>query len=304
MSRRTLSLPRPWFVALGLSVAVHALTLGVLCWVSRGDPAPMRQVFVGSIVLLDGPTRPGPQPPPVAPGESASGDAEEQEGHPGVFPVLADPVEPGPPVPAPVQGGSAAATTGNTREGPGAAGGGQGAGGSGTASFFGVPVQGQRIVYLIDRSSSMGLSGCLRAAKGELLACLRQLPASSRFQVLLYNEAAVPLLGRPGEFLTPGDETLSRVTAALDGVRALAGTDYRQPLRQALDLQADVLFLVTDADGLTPELVRSLTGLNGGRSVIHTLELTTHRGRSGGGPLELLARQNGGTYHAVLVSDE
>jgi hypothetical protein len=300
MSRRTLSLPRPWLVALGLSVAAHALTLAALCWVARGEPAGGRQVFVGSIVLLD-----GSGSPPVAPDDSPAGDAEEPGGTPWTFPVRASvppaPTEPGPGDATPALPGGQA---GQTAAGPGPSGGGQGPGGGGTASFFGVTVRGQRVVYLIDRSSSMGLSGCLNAAKAELRACLGRLPASARFQVLLYNEAASPLLGRAGEFLAPDDETLSTVTAALDGVGALAGTDYRQPLRQALDLAPDVLFLVTDADGLTPELVRSLTHYNGGRSVIHALELTTSRAPHPGGALEMLARENGGTYLAVRVSDE
>src|SRR5207302_4579733 len=54
-------------------------------------------------------------------------------------------------------------------------------------TFFGVPVQARSIVFVIDRSISMGLSGGLEAAKRELLASLEGLPAATRFQLVFYN---------------------------------------------------------------------------------------------------------------------
>jgi hypothetical protein len=159
--------------------------------------------------------------------------------------------------------------------------------------------QGQRIVYVIDRSSSMGEHGALDAACRELLASLAHLPATARFQVVLYNRGASPLLldGRT-DLAAPGADSLRQVEAALAALRPAGSTNHLEALKTALTLLPDVLFLVTDADDLTQKEVREVTAMNQGRAVIHAVELTT-RPEQGDGPLALLARGNGGTYRAV-----
>ena len=61
---------------------------------------------------------------------------------------------------------------------------------SGTTAFFQIVTQAKVIVYVVDRSASMGLNGSLAAAKRELLASLDRLPPSARFQVIVYNRTA------------------------------------------------------------------------------------------------------------------
>src|SRR5262249_28544773 len=50
----------------------------------------------------------------------------------------------------------------------------------------------QAIVYVLDRSSSMGTDDLLRAATGALKASLSQLDEKARFQIVAYNGAATP----------------------------------------------------------------------------------------------------------------
>jgi hypothetical protein len=64
-------------------------------------------------------------------------------------------------------------------------------------------------------------------------------------------------------------------------------------------LLPDLILFVTDADDLAPEQVRAVTQMNAGRSVIHTIELSGHQVERLGGPLQLLAQCNGGTYRRV-----
>src|SRR5919198_794363 len=52
-----------------------------------------------------------------------------------------------------------------------------------TTTFFQIATEGKAIVYVIDRSASMGCNGFLAAAKRELLASLERLPSTARFQV-------------------------------------------------------------------------------------------------------------------------
>jgi hypothetical protein len=269
------------WLAVGLSVGLHLL-LGLLLFCSPN---------------LGGQTRTGP----------LSIDCvcyEEEEGPaPGGRPQQ-PPTTPEPPPAAP-QSQDAVATVPDegppTAAGPATAAAGEGTGDQGGPGrgFFQVTPQGQRIVYVIDRSSSMGEHGALEAACRELLASVARLPATARFQVVLYNRSASPLLlGGRTDLAAAGADSLHQVEAALAALRPAGSTNHVEALKTALTLLPDVLFLVTDADDLTQKEVRAVTALNQGRAVIHAVELTT-RPDHGDGPLALLARGNGGTYRAV-----
>jgi hypothetical protein len=144
----------------------------------------------------------------------------------------------------------------------------------------------------------MGLGDGLAAAKAELLASLRQLPASTRYQVICYSRDADALRIAGRSDLVPATPDNIRATARLLlPLRAGGSTNHVQALQRALALEPDVIFLVTDAADLSPEQVRQVTLWNGGRTVIHTIELGGQDSR--GNPLELLARSNRGTYRVV-----
>src|SRR5262249_3744008 len=55
-----------------------------------------------------------------------------------------------------------------------------------TTTFFQVSTQAQSVVYVIDRSGSMGNGGRMALARRELLASLDRLPVSARFQIIPY----------------------------------------------------------------------------------------------------------------------
>src|SRR5581483_7459538 len=66
--------------------------------------------------------------------------------------------------------------------------GGNSNGGPPGASFFQVASPARSVVYVLDRSGSMGPSGALERAKAELLLSLRRLPPEMLFQVIAYND--------------------------------------------------------------------------------------------------------------------
>lgn len=170
---------------------------------------------------------------------------------------------------------------------------GQGAGGPGGkgASFFQVPIRGRSVVYVVDRSLSM-LGGALGTARAALLASLEVLPPNASFQVVFYNTAAEPLrLGRSEGLLPADPNMLSRAAAVIRAVRPAGNTDHARALRCGLALHPDVLFLVTDADDLSPSQVRATTRINRGRSVIHAVCVGR---RHTAAALEQLAQANGG----------
>jgi hypothetical protein len=171
-----------------------------------------------------------------------------------------------------------------------------------TTAFFQLPTQAQSVVYVFDRSGSMGMAGRLNQARQELLTSLERLPATARFQVIPYNRVAEPLRIAGHSDLVPATIENKRQTALLlEGLAPEGGTEYLTALKRALLLQPEVIYFVTDADDLHPDQVRALTLLNHGRTVIHTIELTaSHRAGPGTG-LQVLARENGGQYRGVDV---
>ena len=165
-------------------------------------------------------------------------------------------------------------------------------------TFFGVAVQARSVVFLVDRSLSMGLCDGLDAAKAELRACLERLPATTRVQVLFYNRTVESVQTSDADRLLANDEqTRQAVERFAKRMPAEGGTDHVMALRVALALRCDVIVLFTDAEELTPNEVRTLTHLNKGRSAIHTLEWS--RVPEVNEPLQALARQNRGTHRKV-----
>jgi hypothetical protein len=175
------------------------------------------------------------------------------------------------------------------------------AGGPAT-SFFHVAARGQRIVYLVDGSATMGKKGALAAACRELHRSVSQLPSTARFQVIIYNhEPHYVLPASYRKWLEPTPATLSAFGAALSGKAAEGATDHALALREAFLLYppADLVFFLTDADALAPQHLQLIRSLNRQRAVVNTIDLNNrHRGRADT-PLEAMARENDGMYQAV-----
>jgi Ca-activated chloride channel family protein len=175
--------------------------------------------------------------------------------------------------------------------------------GQGITSFFQVEAHGRSVVYVIDRSASMGPSGGLAAAKSELLTSLEQLPPEARFQVIAYNRTAAPLPinGQTG-LLRASAENKRQVALLVEGLDAEGGTEHLPALKHALALQPDVIYLLTDADDFHSDQVRIITGLNHGRTVIHAIVLTTERQQQDEQSLARLAQANSGEYRVVSLA--
>ena len=84
-------------------------------------------------------------------------------------------------------------------------------------------------------------------------------------------------------------------------LRAEGGTDHVTALKQALALQPEVVFFLTDADDLRLDQIQAIGQFNRGRAVIHTIALCTKDGPREASALEALARANQGSYQLVPV---
>jgi hypothetical protein len=168
---------------------------------------------------------------------------------------------------------------------------------------------GNRFVYVLDRSASMGGAvNLLLWAKMELSASIDELKANQEFQVIFYNEEPFIFNPRRG----PGPDLLVsasrpnklRVKRFIESIYPFDGTDHQQALFRAIRMKPDVIFLWTDANEprLGPiELEQIHVEANG--IIINTVEV-------GFGPeppdnynfLVLLARQNGGRHVYIDVT--
>lgn len=163
-------------------------------------------------------------------------------------------------------------------------------------AFFGVPIQATRIVYVIDRSLSMGLSRSLDRARNALLDSLFSMPEDSHFQVVIYNQKARLLsLGGDVSLLPLAPIRIQKTEQLLAPLLGEGGTDHVQAMKLALSFRPEVVFLVTDAQDLTGEEVQQITRYNRRleNSVIYTIDLSTTQKSTS--TLERLAKENGGT---------
>jgi hypothetical protein len=165
-------------------------------------------------------------------------------------------------------------------------------------AFFGVPAVGKSVMFVLDRSASMGLDGRLDRARRELAASLRRLPPTARFQVIAYNKAADPvrLLGCAG-LLPATPNAVEAVIAAVERLPAEGGSEHAKALIAAIDLGPDVIYFLTDEDDLESRDVLAVTRHNRGRVSIHALCLVPPGG--GESPMQRLARDNRGLFQVV-----
>jgi hypothetical protein len=295
-----------------LSLLVHGLFLLLFGLLSVSPQPAVRPILeavrletrsAGAMTLVarSNPPRP-PRSAPANASETGSGKLNAHVVDPPLYAAAAGPDNPspeGPPAPNgnPQQGsGQQGESTGEESDSTG--GGGREAK-TGTR-FFPAGDSIHSVAYVVDCSLSMGEHHALDRAKAELLASLESLPATARFQVILYNREAAPLLIQGQRGLLPmRADVLKEVAARIAAQEATRGTDHWKALSRGLALQPEVLYLVTDADDLEPITVRNVTRLNRGRTIIHAIELNNHPTARPDSPLRQLAAANGGTYRHI-----
>jgi hypothetical protein len=297
--------PHRFWLPCFISVAAHAAILLPLLFVrTPASLLPGRPLDVDTVVVVDDPVsltldEPGRErffPIKLLPAPTIAREPPV----PVVMPELTMEPTPSSPIRA-VSAQSPAQAPSSTGSGNGNGTGGSGWPGAST-SFFAVDARGTRVVYVIDRSISMGLSGALSTVKRELMESIGRLPADAYFQVILYNRSAQALIieGKAG-LIAATPQNKQALARQLELLEAEGGTDHLPALSLALSYEPDVIYFLTDADDLRPDQVRLMTQMNRGRAVIHTIELTTAHLLQTDMPLHALARANRGTYRALAL---
>ncbi|QDU81825.1 hypothetical protein Pla110_35760 [Polystyrenella longa] len=131
--------------------------------------------------------------------------------------------------------------------------------GIGESAFLGIRTQGEKVIFLLDRSSSM--SGTfleskvkpLAVAKSELKRSLNSLSSIHQFQVIFYHESTRALGSEEDavkgiKMLPVSELNLNKARNFIDQTRADRGTDHLKALDLAISLHPDVIYFLTDAD--------------------------------------------------------
>jgi hypothetical protein len=163
-----------------------------------------------------------------------------------------------------------------------------------SARFFGLTAESTySVVYVIDCSGSMGRPPTkLLMAKEELTRSIRELQPEQNFYVIFFSDQTFPM---PGSVVLPASEpNKQRVCEWIDGASPSGGTNPLPALLNALQLQPETIYVLSD--GLFKgDYVRAIRTRNRGpqRTSIYTINFGDYHGER---QLLRLARENGGNY--------
>jgi Mg-chelatase subunit ChlD len=225
---------------------------------------------------------------PNEPAEPGAVQNAPQEPTPGAGPIAA--------------GGGGQPNASQFTSGGGGRRGSPGESGHAKVSVFGVQGEGNKFVYLFDRSSSMD-GAPLAAAKRQLLESLTALESVHQFHIIFFNTKTQSFDlsggGRRIAFATNRNKQLA--ANFVGGVTADGGTDRLLALKHAIRFAPHVIFFLTDADDpMSPAELAEIAQANGrAQAAICVIEFGRRQSPSPGNFLAELARQSGGQYGYV-----
>jgi hypothetical protein len=170
----------------------------------------------------------------------------------------------------------------------------------GAPQYYGIPIHARRIVFVLDTSGSMA-GGQIEAAKRELIRAVESLPATSEFNVVIYNSR----VRRWEPKLVRADEETKRVlTKSIESETASGQTSSYKALQEAFELTPEAIYFLSDGeptDATPAKILAEITRLNRERRIsLHTIGIGTGFGAPIFGEfLRALADGNLGEFRAV-----
>ncbi len=165
------------------------------------------------------------------------------------------------------------------------------------ASFFGTKSVGNRFVFVVDNSNSMG-GGRFETALNEMMNSVGKMTEQQYFYVIFFSDTAYSLFHpEPAERMVPAtDKNKQRLMSWLYTVEMCLRTNGEEAVARALSMNPDVIYILGDG-AFGDKTGAILTAPHNRRTVIHTLGMeVAERGKK---ELEAIAKANKGTYTLV-----
>lgn len=170
------------------------------------------------------------------------------------------------------------------------------------AKFFGTQAKGNRLVFVVDNSNSMG-KGKFETALVELSKAIKTLGPKQRFYIIFYSDTAYPLFYPRvmREMIPATPANVRRVGVWLSTVQMCLQTRGEDAMRIAMMLRPDVIYLLGDGrftDKTTEILLKNpVPGV-----VIHTLGMQLSKNEAT--EFAAIAKSHRGKYRDVGVTPE
>lgn len=175
--------------------------------------------------------------------------------------------------------------------------------GSKGTSFFGIESSGDRLVFVVDCSGSMGYERRFQRAIYELSQSLRLMERNQQFLVVLYNDGVFPMLDTPLFETRPivaTEKNIERVMRWVKAQRPVGSTYPSRALQGSLEVKPSSIFFLSDGE-LNDDTIGMLRRMNvsnsatGARKVpIHTVTLGSTG--IGAGMMKVIAEENDGQF--------
>ena len=164
---------------------------------------------------------------------------------------------------------------------------------SGKAGFYGLPLEGDRIVFVVDRSGSMELPAVWKLPEGitldkkivqeidvaewQVKKALAELPDGKYFTMIFFSDVVESNMIFSPTFVELNPESRAKASKFVEGWKPFGGTDLHKALKTALAYEGvDAIYLISDGspsvDVTKPEeLLVKVRELNKNGAKIHTI---------------------------------
>jgi hypothetical protein len=174
---------------------------------------------------------------------------------------------------------------------------GEGVGGESIAKFFGLEIDGRRIVFVLDNSGSMQ-GGRLETVIAELLRCVDSLTKDQEFYVLFHSDMVYPLFypDPVQQYVKPTEANKKLLARWLDTVELCLGDSVDDAVAAAEFIQPDTVFLLSDGRIQSEKKYRYLVGGGARTFPLHTFAVGLGSSVAGRRNLQTIAEANHGKF--------